>query len=96
MVAYIWPGRGARISDRKNRSGGGQDWPRRGSSFCSGASQGVCAVEVFVVVLFWGFNWPRRQAQLRGGVWGGVCINMVWGFECVVVDMVFISAHGGG
>ena len=67
-----------------------------GLSFHSGASRGVCAIVVFIVtVLVEGFDRPRWRAQLRGGVWGGVCINMVWGFGCVV-DMVFVSAHGGG
>ena len=53
------------------------------------------AIVVFVVMVLV-FDWLRRRAQSRGGVWCGVGVDVVWGFGCVVVDVVFVAACSGG
>jgi hypothetical protein len=49
-AAYDRPGRGTRVGDGKDCGGSGFDRPGLGSLLCSGASQGVCAIVIFIAI----------------------------------------------
>ena len=96
-AAYDRPGRGTRVRDGKDCGGGRYDRPRGGSLFCSSTSRGVCAVVVFIAVLFWTFVWPWWRTQPRGGIGCSARVDMVSvsGFVCAVVVMVSDAERGG-
>ena len=48
-----------------------------------------------VVVLIWVFVGPQQWMQSRGGIGCGASIDVVWGFECVVVAMVVVAERSG-
>ena len=68
-----------------------------GSLLRSSTSQGVCAVVVFIAVLFWTFVWPWWRTQPRGGIGCSARVDMVSvsGFVCAVVVMVSDAECGG-
>ena len=49
-AVYDWPGWGTRVGDGKDCGGSGYNRPGWGSSLRSGASQGVCAIVIFIAI----------------------------------------------
>jgi hypothetical protein len=79
------------VFDGKDWDGSRDDWPWRWSLLHSGASRGICAIVMFIVVFVGLFVRPRRRVQSRGRIGSGVGINIAWGFGCVVVVVVFVT-----
>jgi hypothetical protein len=83
------------VFDGKDWDGSRDDWPWRWSLLRSGASRGICAIVMFIVVFVGIFVRPRRRAQSRGRIGSGVGIDIAWGFGCVVVVVAFVTLCGG-
>ena len=61
----------------------------------SDASWGVWAIVVFIAIFVRIFVGPRWWMRLRGEIGSGVEVDIVWGFGCTVVGVMFIDTCGG-